>query len=172
MSNNDGLILELFQRIQKLEKEVSEIRREIDGRRSIEDTEDIFNPDNRFFSADVHEPERKRDTTRYLYKGNVYFKNRLVLAIVSDYAGNKDGITCYELKNVFPKSLQGSIGVVEYADIAVKRHDYKVRFFADKNEVIHLSDGDMFVCSQWGILNIGNFIARAKELGFDIKEIK
>ena len=49
MSNNDGLILELFQRIQKLEKEVSEIRREIDGRRSIEDTEDIFNPDNRFF---------------------------------------------------------------------------------------------------------------------------
>lgn len=31
-------------RIQKLEK-VFEIRREIDGKRRIEDTEDIFNPD-------------------------------------------------------------------------------------------------------------------------------
>ena len=172
MSNNDGLILELFQRIQKLEKEVSGLRREIGGRRSIEDTEVIINPDNRFYSAGIYGLDRKRDTTRYLYKGNVYPKNRLVLAIVSDYAENKEDITCYELKNVFPKSLQGSIGVVEYADIAVKRHDYRVRFFADKSEVIHLSDGDMFVCSQWGILNIGNFIARAKELGFDIKEIK
>lgn len=172
MSNNDGLILELFQRIQKLEKEVFEIKREIDGKRRIEDTEDIFNPDDRFFLTFPREQDRKRDTTRYIYKGNVYPKNRLVLAIVSDYAENKKDITCYELKNIFPKSLQGSIGVVEYADIAIKRYDYKVRFFADDNEVIHLSDGDMFVCSQWGILNIGNFIARAEELGFEIKEIK
>lgn len=61
-----------------------------------------------------------------------------MLAIVSDYAENKGDITCYELKNVVPKSLQGAIGVVEHADIAVKRHDYRVRFFADKTRVFIL----------------------------------
>ena len=77
-----------------------------------------------------------------------------------------------KIKTIFNKSLQGSIGVIEERFIAEQRPDYKIRFFAKDEEIIHLTDGDIFVCSQWGILNIPQFIARANQLGFDIQEIK
>ena len=81
-------------------------------------------------------------------------------------------LTCSELKAIFDKSLQGSIGVVEYENIAIQRRDYQVRFFAKEDEILRLVDGNMFVCSQWGILNISNFIKRAEQLGYKIEQIE
>ena len=114
----------------------------------------------------------KRDTTKYMWEGNVYLKNRLVLAIVRDYAAKHPGITRRQLKTVFDKTLQGSIGVVEDEDTAKLRNDCDKRFFAKPDEVLTLADGNMYVCTQWGILNIPRFLARARELGYDIKEIR
>ena len=72
---------------------------------------------------------------------------------------------------IFDKSLQGSIGVVENEIIVKQRKDYQVRFFSKDDEIIQLTDGNMFVCSQWGILNISNFIKRTEQLGYKIEQI-
>lgn len=106
-----------------------------------------------------------------MFNGNVYLKNKLVLAVVKDYVANNCSITCNELKTVFDKSLQGSIGVVENENVAEQRRDYQVRFFIKDNDILHLVDGNMLVCSQWGILNISNFIKRAEQLGYKIEQI-
>ena len=73
---------------------------------------------------------------------------------------------------VFPKQLQGSIGVVADIETAKQRKDYDLRFFTDDDEIVHLSNGEMVVCSQWGILNIPNFVEHARTLGYEINEIK
>ena len=52
-----------------------------------------------------------------------------------------------KLKQVFSKSLQGSIGVVENVEVATLRRDCDVRFFTKDHEIIRLHDGDMYVCN-------------------------
>lgn len=156
-----NIILEMLDRIKTLEKEVAELKENKSVVKSFEES----------VSVDAFNIASKRDTTRYLFKGNVFLKNRLVLAIVKDYVNNNPQITINELKTIFDRSLQGSIGVVEKETIAQLRRDYSVRFFTKENEVLRLIDGNAYVCTQWGILNIPNFIARARQLGYHIEEI-
>ena len=153
------LILDMLNRIVKLEKEVELLKKE--KSRGEEIPKETF----------VEERPTQRDKTRYMFNGNVYLKNKLVLAVVKDYVSKNQAITCYELKTVFDKSLQGSIGVVEYEHIAKQRKDYQVRFFEKEDEILRLVDGNMMVCSQWGVLNISNFIKRAEQLGYKIEQI-
>lgn len=153
------LILDMLNRIVKLEKEVELLKKEKTPSEEI--SKETF----------VEERPIQRDKTRYMFNGNVYLKNKLVLAVVKDYVSKNQTITCNELKTVFDKSLQGSIGVVEYENIAMQRKDYQVRFFAKEDEILQLIDGNMFVCSQWGVLNISNFIKRAEQLGYNIEQI-
>ena len=49
--------------------------------------------------------------------------------------------------------------------------DYQVRFFTKEDEILQLNDGNMLLCSQWGVLNISNFIKRAEQLGYKIEQI-
>jgi len=153
------LILDMLNRIVKLEKEVELLKK---GKTPSEEI-----PKETF----IEERPAQRDKTRYMFHGNVYLKNKLVLAVVKDYVSKNQSITCNELKTVFDKSLQGSIGVVEYESIAKQRKDYQVRFFAKEDEILQLIDGNMFVCSQWGVLNISNFIKRAEQLGYEFQQI-
>lgn len=153
------LILDMLNRIVKLEKEVELLKQEKTASNTL--------PKEMF----VEERPLQRDKTRYMFNGNVYLKNKLVLAVLKDYVSKNQAITCNDLKTVFDKSLQGSIGVVEYEHIAKQRKDYQVRFFAKEDEVLQLIDGNMFVCSQWGVLNISNFIKRAEQLGYKIEQI-
>lgn len=154
------LILDMLNRIVKLEKEIEILK----GK-----NEKVENPMPSV--SVVEEKSTQRDKTRYMFNGNVYLKNKLVLSVLQDYVANNMEVTCYELKSAFDKSLQGSIGVVEYEDIAKQRKDYQVRFFSKEDEILRLSDGNMLVCSQWGILNIPNFIKRAEQLGYKIEQI-
>jgi hypothetical protein len=153
------LILDMLNRIVKLEKEVEFLKKEKTPSEVI--SKETF----------IEERSVQRDKTRYMFNGNVYLKNKLVLAVVKEYVSKNQTITCNELKTVFDKSLQGSIGVVEYENIAMQRKDYQVRFFAKEDEILQLIDGNMFVCSQWGVLNISNFIKRAEQLGYNIEQI-
>ena len=153
------LILDMLNRIVKLEKEVELLKKE-------KTPSEVF-PKETF----VEERPQQRDKTRYMFNGNVYLKNKLVLAVLKDYVSKNQSITCNELKTVFDKSLQGSIGVVEYEHIAKQRKDYQVRFFEKEDEILRLIDGNMFVCSQWGVLNISNFIKRVEQLGYKIEQI-
>ena len=153
------LILDMLNRIVKLEKEVELLKKEKISSEVI--SKETF----------VEERPVQRDKTRYMFNGNVYLKNKLVLAVIKDYVSKNQTITCNELKTVFDKSLQGSIGVVEYEYIAKQRKDFQVRFFGKEDEILRLVDGSMLVCSQWGILNISNFIKRAEQLGYEIEQI-
>jgi hypothetical protein len=153
------LILDMLNRIVKLEKEVEFLKKEKTPSEVV--SKETF----------IEERSVQRDKTRYMFNGNVYLKNKLVLGVVKDYVSKNQTITCNNLKIVFDKSLQGSIGVVEYENIAMQRKDYQVRFFAKEDEIIRLVDGNMLVCSQWGILNIPNFIKRAEQLGYKIEQI-
>lgn len=161
-----NIILEMLDRIKILEKEVDELKKK-----------QIMDPKNEVMEKASYSDgwtmpvAGKRDTTRYMFGGNVYLKNRLVLAVIQKCISNNPSLTRSELKGLFDKSLQGSIGVVEDREKAESRYDYTVRFFTKPNEIIHLTDGDMYVCSQWGILNIVNFIKRAEQLGFKIEAI-
>ncbi len=159
------LILDMLNRIVKLEKEDENLRKE----KSI-----CYKESESTVTHEVMTEERpqQRDKTRYMFNGNIYLKNKLVLAVVKDYVLKNQAITCSELKTVFDKSLQGSIGVVEYEIIAKQRKDYQVRFFCKEDEILRLLDGNMLVCSQWGILNISNFIKRAEQLGYKIELIE
>lgn len=169
-----NIILEMLDRIKILEQEVAALKSKQGNMTAITQSKP-----NGLISETRFEPNaqisigNKRDTTRYLFEGNVYLKNRLVLAVIKAYVREYPNTTRLKLKNVFDKSLQGSIGVVENIETAPTiRFDYQVRFFTRESDVIHLLDGDMFVCTQWGIGNVPRFLGRAKELGFKIEAIK
>lgn len=162
MDDYSRVILEMLSRIKKLEEEVDRLKA---GSRADSDANELF------AHGDIN-TVGKRDTTRYMFNGAVYAKNRLVLAVVKAYVAENCSIKRNQMKEVFERSLQGSIGVVENKEIAQERFDYNVRFFAKPEETIHLVDGDMFVCSQWGIMNISNFLKRATMLGFQIEIIR
>ena len=106
------LLLEVLNRIVKLEKEVEELKNNRNKNENVLSEKPI-----------IDDKPQQRDKTRYMFNGNVYLKNRLVLAIVKDYVSNNPTITSGELKMIFDKSLQGSIGVVENEIIAKQRKD-------------------------------------------------
>ena len=179
------LILDMLNRIVKLEKEVEFLRKvltenyDLISKRkpmTLEQKEELaqsrmVRAQKALDSLIEESGSKTRDKTRYMFNGNVYLKNKLVLAVIKDYVSKNQAITCNELKTVFDKSLQGSIGVVENEIIAKQRKDYQVRFFEKEDEILRLVDGNMLVCSQWGILNISNFIKRAEQLGYKIEQI-
>ena len=49
------------------------------------------------------------------------------------------------------------------------RHDHSKRFFAKPGGALTLADGNVYVCMQWGISNITNFVIRARALGYEKK---
>lgn len=156
------LILDMLNRIVKLEKEVELLKNGVYASEELKTERQ---------NTIIDERPIQRDKTRYMFNGNVYLKNKLVLAVVKDYLSKNQTMTCNELKTVFDKSLQGSIGVVEYEGVARQRKDSNVRFFVKEDDILHLTDGNMLVCSQWGILNIANFIKRAEQLDYTIEQI-
>lgn len=163
------IILELLQRIKTLEREVLELKEELS---KLKDPSKNTFPNPQLEDSIVEQSYGKKDTSRYIFKGKIYGKRKLVLAVVSDYVFSHPTITKKGLKNVFDKSLQGSIGVVE--DVEVAQHkslDYYRRFFVDDSDVLILTDGKMYVCTQWGIDNIKNFIDVAMKLGYEIKKV-
>jgi len=112
--------------------------------------------------------QTNRDKTKYIFEGKVYAKNRLVLAIVKKYV-KEHNPSFEELKEVFDRSLQGSLGVVELYNNALNVSDSSKRFFMKEEDVLNLKNEKAVVCTQWGIFNIVKFIKRAQALGFNIE---
>lgn len=111
-----------------------------------------------------------RDKTKYMFEGKVYAKNRLVLAIIKNYV-KQNNPTYQQIVSVFDKSLQGSLGVVELYENAIKVSDASKRYFLKEEDIIYLSNAKIVVCTQWGIFNIVKFIKQAQYLGFNIQTI-
>lgn len=164
LMNYDRIILELMDRVSALEDEVKQLKDE----RTVSDVIEI-EPEDIVSSGN----SSGRDTTKYILDGKKYAKNRLVLAVIQKYMSLHPGISATELIAAFDKSLQGSLGVVRTLD-DVKRNcsDYKTRFFANPDELIQTRTQPCVVCTQWGIANIGNIVAIAKQYEIDIQAVR
>lgn len=169
--NYDRVILEMLDRIKKLESDIQELKKDNTNEKNSENYEKPA-----FTLANIQAGlfySNKRDKTKYFFDGVKYSKRRLVLAIVKAYVKKHPNITINELQTTFDASLQGSFGVVMEKKTAItKITDYKKRFFTRVEEEIKLIDGICLVCSQWTLEKINIFITRARHLGFEIIEIK
>ncbi len=112
-----------------------------------------------------------KDTTQYLFEGKKLGKGRLVLAIVKRHVEANPAITFAELEKAFPKSCQGSVGVVATVDQAnyIYSTTGRKRHFLDPEDLIKLRDVTAAVSSQWGTGNIDRLLKRSGELGYKVQ---
>ena len=103
-----------------------------------------------------------RDYSKYEFDGSVYKKNQLVLAVIKKYVADNNPADYSALEAEFPKSLQGSLGVIKRkADLTKNEIDQK-RFYID--DVIKTADGtEIVVCTQWRADTVEEFIKKAQE---------
>lgn len=162
--NYDRIILELMDRVSSLEDEVKELQSVIENLNILESSDDG--------GYDIRD-SAGRDTTKFILDGKRYGKGKLVHAIVEKYVRMNPTVTAAQLMLTFDRSLQGSLGVVRtLEDVKINCSDYGKRFFTTPEYIINTSTEDCVVCSQWGITNIGNMLARAEQLGIEVKMIK
>jgi 5-methylcytosine-specific restriction protein B len=78
--------------------------------------------------------------------------NRTVLAVVKKYINEHKQVTYQELKEIFPDSLQGSIGVLknqsDYDNYINSTTTGQRRFFLD--EIIEIFNDKIYICTEWG----------------------
>ena len=169
--NYDRVILELLDRVSALEATVAQLKANA-GSNAI-GFSDAPKMESGFEQSDDYSVSLNgRDTTKYIFEGKRYGKNRLVLAVVQKYVSMNPGISAEKLMATFDKSIQGSLGVLRLAKEARYAYgDHERRFFFQPHEIIRTSTEDCVVCTQWGKFNIGNFVARAEQLGMHIQTV-
>jgi len=115
-------------------------------------------------------PSTSRDKTKYCFNNQYYGKGRLVLAVVEKYVSNNSDTTFDELLKIFPKHIQGSTGVFNEYEYVINKYAGKnhKRHFLKPDEIIQLSNCVIAVCTEWGMVNIDDFIQRAESLGYTI----
>ena len=113
-----------------------------------------------------------KDLTKYRFESERFHKNRLVLAIVTAYVRDHPATGIQQLETIFPKKLQGSGGVFTTSELGreiLERTGYK-RHFVEEDEMLQLSDGKKIaVSAMWSADNLKRFLARARELGYEIE---
>jgi thiol-disulfide isomerase/thioredoxin len=139
------------------------------GRLVTEETQkEILEDSQKDYSSYIR---KEKDMSKYQLNGQPpdgLGKGRLVLAVIKLYVEKHPDVTLKELQEIFPKRLQGSIGVIDTRENARIRYKDK-RHFIKKEEIIKLKTGEKIVVStEWGRTNIDDFIEKAKEMGFDI----
>jgi len=115
---------------------------------------------------------------------DITYKNHTVLEILKQYIDKNNTINYAKLKEIFPDSLQGSLGVVKNeSDLKEwekskegKKDTREKRFFV--NDILSLGSEKIYVCTEWGDSNKEGvkpnfmpFIEYAgDELGFKIED--
>lgn len=120
---------------------------------------------------------QKRDKTKYKIgeNGVPLFQGRMVLEVVKRYVQEHKDVTFQQLRQAFPDALShpNKYGVVKTLTAQIQNQPRK-RYFV--NDAITLADGTVVVVgSQWGRDNgdgnIPGFVQRAKDLGYDVREV-
>jgi hypothetical protein len=109
-----------------------------------------------------------KDFSTYRFNGEKYGKGRLVLAVVKQYVTEHINASYSELIQTFNKNGLKIIATLSEAKSIYKSTGRK-RHFID--EPIQLKDGELAVSAEWGIGNIGRFIALAENLGYTIESV-
>lgn len=109
---------------------------------------------------------KNKDYTKYIFNGQKFGKNRLVLAVIKDFAEKNPTITYSQLKSRFPDSLQGRETFTTETEAKQKRDR---RNFIEPDELISLVDETIAVSTQWGLANINPFIDHCRKMNIEIK---
>jgi len=117
------------------------------------------------------EQRKHKDVTKYIFHGRQLCKRELVLQCVKEYVREHPKLNAEQLTDVFPNYVQGSLGIVKRIEDAEWYTNAKKRFYFSDENIIHLSDGDYVVCTQWDAGNIGKFLKLAEDIGFEIQPI-
>jgi len=111
---------------------------------------------------------KKRDTTKYSFKNSQFGKGKLVLAVVKDYVASNPKTTYDNLVKIFPKHLQGSIGVFNELKAVQEKYENKSHKRHFIQDAISLKDCDIVVSTEWGAGNINDFIEQAISIGYSV----
>ena len=112
-----------------------------------------------------------KDFSKYEFNGKEYGKNKLVLAVVKQYIEDHKPTDFTELESAFPKSLQGSFGVVKKYDKLSDSEKNHKRFYIDSSDILETADNTKcVVCTQWSTNNIDEFINKAREYNYSINK--
>lgn len=113
-----------------------------------------------------------RDYSKYVFNGVPYKKGRLVLAVIKAYIQQHQP-TLLQLREAFPKELQGSFGVFyteqEYNARKQSSNDQSERFFNAIEDRLTTSDGEqILICTEWGKENITQFMNHCNALSLEV----
>ena len=153
--NYDRVIVELLDRIARLEEKVELLEKEAKQK-----------PSSTLQNSAKEAPKTQRDKTRYVFDGRVCLKNKLVLEVVRRYVSEHPQVSFEELRTVFCDKFN-TYGVVRIrSEIDPKK---QIRYFY--NDKITLGDNtEVVVSNQWSKLLIEDFIELARSLGYEITE--
>ena len=113
----------------------------------------------------------QKDTTKYIFNGLELGKSKLVLEVIKSYIATHPEITFNQLASQFTLNIQGKLGTfttIEKANEIYTTTGHK-RHYIKLEEQLNLDDCTIAVSNQWGIGNIGGFIDKARQLGYEIK---
>lgn len=123
-------------------------------------------------SLDEKVSSNNRDFTKYSFNGNIYAKNRLVLAVIKDFVRKNPKLNFEDLANDFPKQLQGTHGVFARIDKANEVNNKSGdRYFTKSEDLVELQDDTIAVCTQWGSGNLHRFLEQCNQKGIEINAI-
>ena len=113
-----------------------------------------------------------KDYSKFLYNNKEFNKARLVNEVVREFIENNPNINFIQLKEKFPKQIQGSYGVFDKLSRAeeIYTNGGRKRYYIKPSETINLIDGEIIAtCTQWNPTNIAEFIKVANGLGLKIE---
>jgi hypothetical protein len=113
---------------------------------------------------------RVRNRQSYNFNGDIYGKGPLVLAVIRCHVNANPDIDYTKLKAAFPDELLKSYGIFRRLDDAQEASKKRKRYFLKDEQLVSISDCQVAVCNQFTSGNIGAFIDKAKELGYEINE--
>ena len=87
------LILDMLNRIVKLEKEVALLKN--NSETYAKETQSAMVQETA-----IEERPQQRDKTRYMFNGNIYLKNKLVFAVVKDYLSKNQPLIMHHVPNM------------------------------------------------------------------------
>lgn len=135
--------------------------------RYVTSNDDLFIVTNPIISPNsTNNNQNNRDYTKYLFEGKQYGKGRLVLAVLNSYLKQNPSCSLEELNRIFPSGIQGGFNMVESSETIGANSS---RYFV--NDPMFITNQELYVCSQWGIGNIGRFISNARDLNLIIETI-
>lgn len=116
-------------------------------------------------------PTGKKDGSCFELNGQFHGKGRAVHAVLKCMVVRNPDITLTELEAPFEGIAKNKYGVCKELSIAKELSAKFKRFFLRDEDIIKLKDGTKIAVSkEWGSTNMPGFVAKARELGFNLKD--